>query len=168
MHGDRRSVGREISDIGPINHFDGAVAAIKAFWHQPPDKSLQAHIRTGHTPKVADLDQLYVIYADDPLAVYVDQLIVEYILAEQNFAVAPDKRAQIEYRRFHLRTVQAKLRDVASRHKKIAAAIAGDQPDDRRMLLAAIPHDHVLDRRDRLIACVEDRPVQNLRNVKHN
>ena len=59
------------------------------------------------------------------------------------------------------------FRNAAARHEKISAAESSHQADDRRVILAPVPDDHILDRGEPLTAEVKYRPSDDLRYVKH-
>src|ERR1041385_6821742 len=131
LYGYRRSVCGEVADVGPVDDLDGAVAAVESFGHQAADKSLQTHVGTGHTPAVADLDYLNVIYTNDAFSVDVYQLIIQHIFFKQNLAFAAGERTKVEYIRPHFGPVKPQLRYIPSRHKEIPPPVACDQADNR-------------------------------------
>ena len=69
LHGDGRRIGREIANIGPIDHLDGAIASKKPLRHEPPNETLQTDVGTGHTPDVTCFYELDVINANNALSV---------------------------------------------------------------------------------------------------
>ena len=113
LHG--RRISSEVADVGPIDHLHGPVAAQKTRRRQAAPKPGQANVGAGHVPLVRCFDNLHVVDTHDALSVHVDQLLVEHILRQQNFAVAPHKWAQIQYVGIQTHTVLAEIRDAPAR-----------------------------------------------------
>ena len=58
------------------------------------------------------------------------------------------------------------VRNAPTRKKEVAPAIARDETRHRRMIVLAEAHDYVFERGDTLAFEVEDRPTQDLRQIK--
>ena len=91
LHRRRRRVGRQIADVSPIENFDDARAAEKSLRHQTADETLQADVRAADAPDSSGFNELNIVDAHDALAVNVDQLIIQNVFVEQNFAFAARK-----------------------------------------------------------------------------
>ena len=92
----RRSVGGEIADVGPIENFNRLSRAGKAGGCEASPESLKTHVSSGYTPIAGSFDDLHVVDANDAFAVDVDQLFVEHIAREQDFTFATHERTKIE------------------------------------------------------------------------
>src|SRR5918994_919887 len=74
-----RSISRQISDVGPVQHFDGFLSADKSGGRQPAPESLETYVRARHAPVAGSLDDLNVVNANHSFAVDVDELFVEHV-----------------------------------------------------------------------------------------
>src|SRR5678815_171962 len=87
------SVSREVADVGPVKHFNWSLCADKSRRSQPTPESLETHVGSCYTPVAGGFDNLYVVDTNHAFAIHVDQLFVQYISCEQDFAFPTDERA---------------------------------------------------------------------------
>jgi len=92
----RGGVGGQVTDVSPIDHFDGFAAAHEGR-REPAPQTGQANVGAGHAPIVRSFDNLHVVHAHDPLAVDIDQLLVEHVTREQHLALTSHERPQVKH-----------------------------------------------------------------------
>ena len=141
-------VSREISDVGPVEHFHRFSCSGKSGGRESSPQSLKTHVCSGHAPVSGHLDDLHVVDAHHSFAVDIDQLFVEYVAREQHFTFATHERAQIEDVGIEPHAMLIQLGDAPAREKKIAAPITRDEARHGRMIVVAKTNDHVLHRRN--------------------
>ena len=88
-------VGREVTNIGPVDHFHGTAAAHKRR-RQPSPQSREAYVGARYSPIIRGFDDLNIVDSHDALAINVDHLLVQHVAREQNFPVASCEGPQVE------------------------------------------------------------------------
>jgi hypothetical protein len=164
LHGG--GVGRQVTDVRPVDDLDGPAHARDAGGREPAPQSLKAHVRAGHAQVAAGVDELHVVDAHDALAVHVDELLVQHVSRQQHLALAPREGAQVKHVGAETRAVLVDGAQARARQKEVAAAVARDHARHRRVVFAET-HDHVLERRHPLALHVADGPAQYLREIEH-
>src|SRR5688500_9381462 len=91
-----RCIGGQVSDVGPVEHLYSFFSACESGRRESSPESLETYVRAGHAPVAGGLDDLNVVDANYSFAVDVDELFVEHVARQQDFAFATDERAQVE------------------------------------------------------------------------
>src|SRR6185369_6444865 len=89
---DRRGVSRQVSDVSPVEYFDGFLAADEAGRCESSPQTLKTHVGAGHAPITGGLDNLHIVDANYPFAVNVDELFVEHVARQQHFTLTTHER----------------------------------------------------------------------------
>jgi hypothetical protein len=161
-------IGREISDVGPIEHFDSFLCPCKAGGRESSPESLEAHVSTGHAPVARRLNDLNIVDAHYSFAINIDELFVEHVASKQDFAFATHERSQIENVRVQAHAVLIELSDAPTREEEVTTTITRDETSHRRMIVGAETHDDVFHRGDTFTFEVAYRTTQDLRQIKHS
>ncbi len=156
---DRRCVSREITDVGPVEHFDSFLCSCKTGGRESSPQSLQTDVSAGHTPIACGFDDLNVVHTNHAFAVDVDQLLIEHVARKQHFTLAAHERAQVENVGIQAHAVLVQLGDAPARQEEITAAIARDNACHRRMIVGAQTHDNVLHSGDTFTFKIAYRPT---------
>ena len=128
---------------------------------EPGDQRPRPDIRADQPVRALDRGDLHVIDAHDALAVHIDDLAVEHIAAEEDFAVAPLEAADIQFGGGEGDAVRVDAGDGTDRDEEIAPPLPGDDAGDGRVALAHA-RDEVANGRDPLAVPVTDRGIDEL------
>src|SRR3984885_3427560 len=121
----------------------------------------------GHEPVPAVLLEFEVAGLDQVNALHVDQPVAEHVGPQQDLAVAPLERAQVQPGAGELDRVTVERDHLLDGHVELAAADRRHQAGHQGTFRAAQPHDHVGEPADRLAAPVQ-RAAQELRQVQRS
>ena len=118
---------------------------------QPEPPWWAAGVQPRNHPSGAGVFQLDVIGADQFHGGHVDQSVSQYVGAQQHLTVATFKTAQVNFVLGQHDSVRMVLANGFAADEHLPAADFGDDPGHQRILIvAAQPHDDVLDPADGL------------------
>src|SRR5689334_5857693 len=154
-----RGVSCEVSDVGPVEHFDGSLAAGKSGRGETSPETLETNVSAGDAPVAGGLNNLNIVDANYSLAIHVDELFVEHVARQQDLTFTTHERTQIENIGIQARALLIQHGDVPARKKEVATSITRNKTRHGRMIIAAETHDDVLDGGDTFSFEVAYRPT---------
>ena len=132
--------------VWPISGSNAAHAR-NACWPRPPGPQqpagLAAGVHPGHEPVPAVLLEFEVAGLDQVNALHVDQPVAEHVGPQQDLAVAPLERAQVQPGAGELDRVAVERDHLLDGHVELATADRRHQAGHQGIFRAAQPHDHV-------------------------
>src|SRR5689334_5731796 len=86
-----RCVGGKVADVGPVENFDRFLGTGKSGGGESSPESLETDVGAGDTPVAGGFDDLNVVDANHTFAIDVDELFIEDVARQQDFAFATDE-----------------------------------------------------------------------------
>ena len=130
----RRDVAGERLEARPVEEAGDAHARRQLSWQQPTEQALRADVDADDTPPALDAGDLDLVRAHEPGTVDVDQLPVEQVFPEQQLALSPLERLQVEPGLRERDPAVFDLADPLRRDEHVATRNLRDRAADRRIL----------------------------------